>query len=124
MIAPEDTDFKLYTIYVKDILEHLNVQKGGHNYKYIVEAAQRLLDRKITIYYVNDNDEKIAVDTHLVSSIHRIDSENGGSNSTSPYIALTFPPELRPALLQLKNNFTILDLNNFKILKTPTSVRL
>lgn len=121
MIHPEDTDFKHYKIYIKDILDHLNVKKGGHSYKYVVEAAQRLLDRRITIYYVNDEGKKIAVDTHLVSSVHRLDEPD---ENDALYVSLTFPPELKPSLLQLKDNFTILDLDIFKFLKTPTSVRL
>ncbi len=121
MISPEDTDFKHYKIYIKDILDHLNVRKGGHSYKYVVEAAQRLLDRRITIYYVNDEGKKIAVDTHLVSSVHRLDEPE---ENDALYVSLTFPPELKASLLQLKDNFTILDLDIFKFLKTPTSVRL
>jgi plasmid replication initiation protein len=121
MIDPQDTDFKHYKIYIKDILDHLNVRKGGHSYKYVVEAAQRLLDRRITIYYVNEEGKKIAVDTHLVSSVHRLDEPD---ENDALYVSLTFPPELKPSLLQLKDNFTILDLDIFKFLKTPTSVRL
>ncbi len=121
MINIEDTDFKHYKIYIKDILSHLEVKKGGHSYKYIIEAAQRLLDRRITIYYVNEEGKRIAVDTHLVSSVHRIDEPD---ENDALYVSLTFPPELKPSLLQLKDNFTILDLDIFKVLKTPTSVRL
>ncbi len=121
MIDPEDTDFKHYKIYIKEILDDLNVRKGGHSYKYVVEAAQRLLDRRITIYYANEEGKKIAVDTHLVSSVHRLDEPD---ENDALYISLTFPPELKPSLLQLKDNFTILDLDIFKLLKTPTSVRL
>ena len=121
MIAPEDTDFKHYKIYIKDVLEHLNIQKGGYNYKLVVEAAQRLLGRRITIYYVNEEGKKVAVDTHLVSSVHRLDEPD---ENDALYVSLTFPPELKPSLLQLKDNFTILDLDIFKFLKTATSVRL
>ena len=121
MIDPSDTDFKHYKIYIKDVLEHLDVKKGGHNYKYVVEAAHRLLDRRITIYYVNDEGKKMAVHTHLVSSVHGLVEPD---ETDALYILLTFPPELRPALLQLKDNFTILDLDIFKVLKTPTSIRL
>lgn len=88
MIHSDDTDFKHYKIYIKDILNQLNVKKGGHSYKYVVEAAQRLLDRRITIYYVNDEGKKIAVDTHLVSSVHRLDEPD--ENDTL-YVSLTFP---------------------------------
>ena len=121
MIDPEDTDFKHYKIYIQEILDDLNVRKGGHSYKYVVEAAQRLLDRRITIYYANEEGKKIAVDTHLVSSVHRLEEPD---ENDALYVSLTFPPELKPSLLQLKDNFTILDLDIFKLLKTPTSVRL
>ena len=121
MINIEDTDFKLYKIYIKEILDYLDVKRGGYNYNYVLEAAQRLLGRRITIYYFDDEGKKVAVNTNLVSSIHHIDEPNENDNS---YISLTFAPELKPLLLQLKENFTILNLDIFKVLKTPTSIRL
>jgi hypothetical protein len=54
--------------------------------------------------------------------VHRLaEVEEDDSNL---FVALTFPPELKASLLQLKDNFTILDLEVFKYLKTPTSVRM
>ena len=121
MIEAEDTDFKPYKIYIKEALAYLGVKKGGQNYRYVVEAAQRLLDRRITTYYVNASGKTIAVDTHLVSSVHRLAEPE---EDDSLFVALTFPPELKPMLLHLKDNFTILNLDVFKHLKTPTSVRM
>jgi plasmid replication initiation protein len=124
MVEVDDTDFKTYKIYIKEALDFLDIKKGGHNYKYVVEAAQRLLDRRITTYYVNENGKTIAVDTHLVNSVHRIAEPENEEDSDSLFVALTFPPELKPMLLQLKDNFTMLDLDVFKQLKTPTSIRM
>lgn len=123
MISPEDVDFKPYKIFIKDVLDYLDVQKGGHNYKYVIDAAHRLLERRITIYYLDDNNKKIAVDTHLVTSVSRL-AEPTEEENENLYVSLMFPPELKRVLLQLKDNFTVLDLDIFKFLKTPTSVRL
>jgi plasmid replication initiation protein len=121
MIDPKDTDFKHYKIYIKDILGHLDVNKSGQSYKYVVEAAKRLLDRQISMQYVNEEGKKMTIHTRLVSSVYGFDEPD---ENDALYILLTFAPELKPLLLQLKENFTILDLDVFKSLKTPTSVRL
>lgn len=123
MISPEDVDFKPYKIFIKDVLDYLDVQRGGHNYKYVIDAAHRLLERRITIYYLDDDNKKIAVDTHLVTSVSRL-AEPAEEDNENLYVSLMFPPELKRVLLQLKDNFTVLDLDVFKFLKTPTSVRL
>jgi plasmid replication initiation protein len=121
MIDPQDTDFKHYKIYIKDILGHVDVNKSGQSYKYVVEAAKRLLDRQISVQHINDEGKKMTVYTRLVSSVYGFDEPD---ENDALYILLTFAPELKPLLLQLKENFTILDLDVFKNLKTPTSVRL
>ncbi|NJN35658.1 MAG: replication initiation protein [Saprospiraceae bacterium] len=40
------------------------------------------------------------------------------------YIKLTFHPDLKPFLLQLKRDFTKLDIRSYKFLHTSTSIRL
>ncbi len=121
MIDPNDTDFKDYKIYVKDLIDFTGVAKGGVVYQYVLEASERLKQREISVTIRNDENKEEILDTYLVVGRkvpkHKEEDEN-------MYIKLTFHPDLRPFLLQLKRDFTKFDIRSYKFLHTSTSIRL
>ena len=72
MINPADTDFKGYKIYIKDLIKFLGIADSGNVYKYILEAAGRLLDRKIVITYQDEENRENELETHLVAGVAKI----------------------------------------------------
>jgi plasmid replication initiation protein len=121
MISPDDVDFKPYKIYIKDVVDFMGLTPGGHVYSYIMDAARRLLDRKIVIGAVDEQGRKEIIETHIVTSVRRLLEPQHDENM---YVTLTFLPELKPYLLQLHRDFTKLDMDIFKKLKTASSIRL
>lgn len=121
MIAPEDVDFKPYKIYIKEVIDFMELTSGGQVYTYIMDAAKRLLDRKIVIGTVDEQGRKEIIETHIVTSVRRLLEPKKDENM---YVVLTFLPELKPFLLQLHRDFTKLDMDIFKKLKTASSIRL
>jgi plasmid replication initiation protein len=121
MISPDDVDFKPYKIYIKDVVDFMGLTPGGHVYNYIMDAARRLLDRKIVIGAVDEQGRKEIIETHIVTSVRRLLEPQQDENM---YVTLTFLPELKPYLLQLHRDFTKLDMDIFKKLKTASSIRL
>lgn len=121
MINPADTDFKGYKIYIKDLIKFLGIADSGNVYKYIMEAAQRLLDRKIVITYQDEEDREIELETHLVAGVEKIKRPK---KNDALFVTLTFLPQLRPFLLQLKSDFTKFDFRNYQFLRTGSSIRL
>lgn len=121
MIAPEDVDFKPYKIYIKEVIDFMELPLGGQVYNYIMDAAKRLLDRKIIIGAVDEQGRKEIIETHIVTSVRRLLEPKQDGNM---YVTLTFLPELKPFLLQLHRDFTKLDMQIFKQLKTASSIRL
>lgn len=121
MIDPNDTDFKDYKIYIKDLIDFTGVVKGGVVYQYVLEASERLKQREINVTIRNDENKEEILDTYLVVGRkvpkHKEEDEN-------MYIKLTFHPDLRPFLLQLKRDFTKFDIRSYKFLHTSTSIRL
>lgn len=121
MIDPNDTDFKDYKIYIKDLIDFTGVAKGGVVYQYVLEASERLKQREISVTIRNDENKEEILDTYLVVGRkvpkHKEEDEN-------MYIKLTFHPDLRPFLLQLKRDFTKFDIRSYKFLHTSTSIRL
>jgi Initiator Replication protein len=86
-----------------------------------MDAARRLLDRKIVIGAVDEQGRKEIIETHIVTSVRRLLEPQQDENM---YVTLTFLPELKPFLLQLHRDFTKLDMDIFKKLKTASSIRL
>lgn len=121
MIAPEDVDFKPYKIYIKEVVDFMELTPSGQVYNYIMDAAKRLLDRKIVIGAVDEQGRKEIIETHIVTSVRRLLEPKQDENM---YVTLTFLPELKPFLLQLHRDFTKLDMEIFKQLKTASSIRL
>jgi plasmid replication initiation protein len=118
MIAPEDMDFKPYKIYIKEVIDFMGLPVGGQVYTYIIDAAKRLLNRKIVIATVNEQGRKETIETHIVRCLQE---PQEGENVC---VTLTFLPELKPYLLQLHKDFTKLDMEIYKHLKTASSIRL
>lgn len=121
MIAPEDVDFKPYKIYIKEVVDFMELTPSGQVYNYIMDAAKRLLDRKIVVGAVDEQGRTEIIETHIVTSVRRLLEPKQDENM---YVTLTFLPELKPFLLQLHRDFTKLDMEIFKKLKTASSIRL
>jgi plasmid replication initiation protein len=121
MIAPEDVDFKPYKIYMREVIDFMELTPSGQVYSYIMDAAKRLLDRRIIIGLVDETGQEEIIETHIVTSVRRLREPKQDHNM---YVTLTFLPELKPFLLQLHRDFTKLDMEIFKQLKTASSIRL
>ncbi|MDZ7877182.1 MAG: replication initiation protein [Saprospiraceae bacterium] len=121
MIAPEDEDFKEYQIFVKDLIGLLGITDGGGVYKYVLEAASRLLDKRIIVSYKDDTGRRMVLETNLVAGFSKPEKL---LKNEPVFINITFHPHLKPFLLQLQRDFTKVDLRNYKFLRTGTSIRL
>lgn len=121
MIDPYDKEFKEYEIHIKDLIEYLGLQRSGRIYEYVMDAAQRLLDRKVVIYFKDEKGEQKELETHLVSSLERYTKRESNDKLV---INLTFHPKLKPFLLELSRDFTKLDVTNYKFLHTGSSIRI
>jgi plasmid replication initiation protein len=121
MISPEDEDFKEYTIYIKDLIGLLGITDGGGVYKYVLEAASRLLDKRVIVSYKDDTGRRMVLETNLVAGFSKPEKL---VKNEPVFINITFHPQLKPFLLQLQRDFTKVDLRNYKFLRTGTSIRL
>ena len=121
MISPDDRDFKNYRLYVRDLAKFMGVKPSGEVYSYILEAARRLLDKKIVIAFKNEEGKSINLETHIVTSLEHLIDEDRKDNL---YISLTFHPALQPYLLDLKSNFSQYHLELYQNIKSDTSITL
>jgi plasmid replication initiation protein len=109
-INPEDRDFKKYRYRISDILEWLDIEDKGY-YKKIREVTRRLLTRVVTIHQGNT----LFQTTWLAGAKYYF---------KEGVIELSFHPDLKPYLLQLKECFTKYALKNVLELKSKYAFRL
>ena len=58
LIDSNDTDFKEYRIYIKDLISLAEVEKSGQLYDRILDAATKLRKREITVQMKNEVGEE------------------------------------------------------------------
>lgn len=114
-IQPTDKDFKDYYINVQD-LKHGIGATYNNIYELLKEVANSLMDRKIEIEQVNSKGKKEFLITRYLSSAKYIEGEG--------CIKVSFDPELKPYLIEIKEMFTQYQLKNVLSLKGSHSIRI
>ncbi len=105
-IKPDDVDFKEHVLSVKDLIEICQLS-GESAYKELRDITFSLIEKGIRILDITNPKENVEIQVSWLSSAKYYLGK----------VKLTFSPELKPYLLQLKNQFTAvntLDLMQFK----------
>lgn len=110
MIQPQDEDFKSYEISVKEFSEMLALE-GSVKYTQMKKIAEDLMSKTIEI-----PEEDGWLLANWVSSVRYKKGEG--------IISLSFSPELKPYMLQLKDQFTSYRLSNILNLRSTYAIRL
>jgi len=121
MIKKDDTDFRDYRIYFKDLIKEYG-SKSKDEYKLIRISAQRLLKKLVKLNYIDENGFNRCVETHLLAAVDY--PKNWRDKDENSYLELSFSPHLKPYLLDLKGNFLLYDRRNILMLKSKFSVRI
>ncbi len=111
-IKREDTDFRTYRIWYKDIIKMYGL-KSGDSYRLLREAAQSLMKKSFFIAY--ETAEGISRETqyHILRKIDYMqDGQYGDKVENNEYIDIEFEKEMKPWLLELKKNFTTYDIKD------------
>lgn len=111
-LEPNDEEFKHYEFDLKKLCELCDIEYNGKNYLNFKESIKNLSDKS---FWYNDGKkeslcrwvEKVIIDI---------------TNPTKIYIRLD--EDLKPYLLQLKNNYTIYELENTLMMTSKYSIRL
>lgn len=109
-IKKTDKEFQKYFFNFGELAHFLGL-KTNADYAYLREVTQNLLSKVLTL-----KKENSILQTHWLESVEYF--ENKAS------VALCFNPELKPFLIQLKNNFTKYQLKYTIQLKSLFSIRV
>ena len=121
MIKKEDKNFKNYRIEIKELMKFFD-SKSHNDYNRIREVPESLMKKIIRIPYVSKTGEKRLFLTPLITNATTPDSEE--IQDRNSYVELTFHPDLKPYLLELKGRFLKYDISNVLRISSPYSVRI
>jgi plasmid replication initiation protein len=121
LIGSEDTDFQDYRVHIKDLITMLEVTKTGRVYEDFVEAANRLRTREIVIKFPDEWGKEMTLITALVTGVAQLTRTRKPEDM---FVDLNIHPKLIPFLLELRKDFTQLDLRDYKHLHSATSIRI
>lgn len=112
-IRPEDRDFQVYRVTIKELAKYIGVDSNKNVYREIAEATGGMIGRVLEIGSLK---EERYLQVGLISSADYKVGEG--------YVDLSVDPKLRPYLLELKANFTKAYLRDLMAMKSVYSIRL
>ncbi len=123
LIHREDEDFKVYRVYLHDIINEFDINNGSA-YGHLRVAAKSLLKKVIHCNYEKNGAERTTL-YHLLSTadyMTKIIEED--KRHLHEYFDIKIDPEMRPFLLQLKKQFTSYDMRNIIHFRSSYTVRI
>jgi|AntRauTorckE5430_2_1112549.scaffolds.fasta_scaffold00490_2 plasmid replication initiation protein len=121
MVRSEDKDFKTYRIQLRELMLDFGLENNRSSYEHLRQAAYSLAKKEANIYF-EENGKLRLTRTHLLVDTTE-DVETDDSNAP-PYIDVTFHAKLKPLILDLKNQYTLYDVQNILNLPSTYLVRL
>ena len=119
MISPNDVTFCEYELRVADIIRLFSLSRDGRSYESIKDAAERLVNKTMVLYHTKEDGNRYrTVIPFLTSASSQID------NTKFESIRVTFHPELKPYLLQLRSEYLEFDVRNLSGVHSQFSIRL
>lgn len=119
MIKKDDQEFKRYKIDIKDLIGFFG-SVSNNDYDRIKAVPRSLMKKIIEIPYIENGKKRLFM-TPLVTSATKPIDDGEDENS---YIELTFHPDIKPYLLELKGRFLKYDIGNVLRISSTHSVRI
>ena len=123
MIARGDEDFRVYRIYLRDIIKGFGIN-NGNAYDLLRDACNSLMDKKFYLDYEAEGADRKKV-YHIIRSVDYMTLLKDEQKRTlNEYIDVSIDPDMKPLLLHLKEQFTTYDVRNIIRFKSSYSVRI
>lgn len=126
MIKQNDEDFKEYTIFLKEIIDDFSLDKDNSAYSHLRTGARKLMKKTFLLPYETKGAIRM-IEVPIITKIDSFDRLIDGGNSNKKeheYIKVSFHPDMKPYLLQLKTQFTLYDVRNILRLPSTYSIRI
>lgn len=118
-----DDDFKKYKIYLRDVVEDFDLGKNKEVYPLLRQGARKLMRKVFYIPYEVDGVERL-FEAPILTGLDSAVTDGRVVRDDHLYIEVSFAPEMKPYLIQLKSQFTMYDARNILKLPSTYSIRI
>ncbi len=118
-----DDDFKKYKIYLRDVVEDFDLGKNKEAYPLLRQGARKLMRKVFYIPYEVDGVERL-FEAPILTGLDSAVTDGRTVKDDHLYIEVSFAPEMKPYLIQLKSQFTMYDARNILKLPSTYSIRI
>ncbi|PKK37196.1 hypothetical protein BWI96_07555 [Siphonobacter sp. SORGH_AS_0500] len=129
MIDWEDSDFKEYKIFFRDIIQDFGLRKDGRTYDDLKEGARGLMSKIIKLKVKTEGVYE-TLETPIIGGIktpddvHRKIVQSKRFDDDRVYLKVSFHPDLKPFLIELKERYLVYEMANILDLSSPYTVRI
>lgn len=124
LVRPTDSDFNVFRIYLRDVIEDFDLHRDNASYNYLRRAADSLMNKKFYIPYEVDGVMRERKYPIIIMSDSMKKVKNESSRKAQEYIDLSVHPDMKPLLLELREKYTSYDLRNIKQLRSNYTLRI
>lgn len=117
-IRPEDREFQSYRIYVRDLAQFVGIERNKDIYAQLRRATKGMMKNVLEIER-ESRSKRGKKNVLQVAMLAGAEYEEGEG-----YVSLSFHPELRPYLLDLKENFTKSKLRELLSFRGSYAIRI
>ncbi len=124
LISLEDTDFQVFRVYLKDIINDFMLQKDNASYELFRKAADDLMSKKFYVPYEVDGAVREKKYPIIIMADYLKEAANSKSKKANEYLDISIHPEMKPLLLELRERFTSYDLRNIIKFRSNYALRI
>jgi plasmid replication initiation protein len=124
LISMEDTDFQVFRVFLKDVINDFMLQKDNASYDLFRKAAEDLMSKKFYVPYEVDGAIREKKYPIIIMADYMKEALNAKSRKANEYLDISIHPEMKPLLLELRERFTSYDLRNIIKFRSTYALRI
>ncbi|MFT4030786.1 MAG: replication initiation protein [Siphonobacter sp.] len=128
MIDWNDKDFKEYKIFFREIIKDFGLRRDGRTYDDLKEGARGLMSKIIKLKVKTEGIYE-TLETPIIGGIKTPDDVHNKIVQSKRlddgvYLKVSFHPDLKPFLIELKERYLVYEMANILDLSSPYTVRM
>ena len=124
LISLEDSDFHVFRVFLKDIINDFMLQKDNASYELFRKAAEDLMSKKFYVPYEVEGAIREKKYPIIIMADYMKEAATAQARKANEYLDISIHPEMKPLLLELRERFTSYDLRNIIKFRSTYALRI
>ncbi len=124
LISLEDSDFHVFRVFLKDIINDFMLQKDNASYELFRKAAEDLMSKKFYVPYEVEGAVREKKYPIIIMADYMKEATTAQARRANEYLDISIHPEMKSLLLELRERFTSYDLRNIIKFRSTYALRI